>query len=110
MNKESTLKENRDFSFLYRKGKSLVTPVVVIYYRKNNRNTIRYGITTGKKIGNAVKRNRARRIIRAAFTQIIPEFKENYDFVFVARGKTPFVKSTDVKKAMLRQFRENKLI
>lgn len=110
MNKDITLKENREFSFLYRKGKSLVTPVVVIYYYKNKRNNIRYGITTGKKIGNAVKRNRARRIIRAAFLQLYPDIKGSYDFVFVARGKTPYVKSRDIKKAMLKKFKENELI
>ena len=110
MNKAYTLKENREFSFLYRRGKSLVTPVVVIYYHKNKKNNIRYGITTGKKIGNAVKRNRARRIIRAAFSEISPCIKGRYDFVFVARGKTPYVKSRDLKKAMLRSFKENELI
>lgn len=110
MNKVNTLKENREFSILYRKGKSLVTPVVVIYYRKNNKNINRFGITTGKKIGNAVKRNRARRIIRAAFSEILPTLKGSYDFVFVARVKTPYVKSRDIKKAMLRQFKDNKLV
>lgn len=110
MNEAKTLKENREFSFLYRKGKSLVTPLVVIYYRKNNCNINRYGITTGKKIGNAVKRNRARRIIRAAFEQIAPEIKGSYNFVFVARGKTPYVKSRDIKKVMKKKFRENNLI
>lgn len=110
MNKVNTLKKNREFSYLYRRGKSLVTPVVVIYYKRNNSKVSRFGITTSKKIGNAVKRNRARRIIRAAFWKISPFLKENYDFIFVARGKTPYVKSTDIKKAMLRQFKENKLI
>lgn len=110
MNKVNTLKENREFSLLYRKGKSLVTPVVVIYFRKNNKSINRFGITTGKKIGNAVKRNRARRIIRAAFSEISPKIKGSYDFVLVARGKTPYVRSRDIKKAMLKQFKENKLV
>ncbi len=110
MNKAKTLKENREFSFLYRKGKSLVTPLVVIYYKKNKSNVNRYGITTGKKIGNAVKRNRARRIIRAAFEELAPEIKGSYNFVFVARVKTPYVKSRDVKKAMQNKFKENNLI
>ncbi|MCH5304394.1 MAG: ribonuclease P protein component [Ruminococcus sp.] len=110
MNKVSALKENRDFSRLYRKGKSEVCPVLVTYFQKNRSDTIRFGITTGKKIGNAVKRNRARRIIRAAFRELSPMIKDGYDFVFVARGKTPFVKSSDIKKAMLKQFKENNLI
>lgn len=110
MNKADTLKLNREFSFLYRKGKTIVTPVVVVYYNKTRKNNIRYGITTGKKIGNAVKRNRARRIIRAAFKELIPEIKESYDFVLVARGKTPYVKSSDIQKVMKKMFKENNLI
>lgn len=98
------LKENRQFSYLYRRGKSFVSPVLVTYIIKNKTNNLRYGITTGKKIGNAVKRSRARRIIRAAFKQVNPYLKNGYDIVFVARGKTPYVKSTDILKAMEQHF------
>lgn len=101
-----TLKENRRFHQLYRRGKCFVSPVVVTYVLKNKTDNLRYGITTGKKIGNAVKRSRARRVIRAAFTQLTPSLKSGYDLVFVARGKTPFVKSPDVKKAMEKQLKQ----
>lgn len=94
------LKENRDFQRLYKRGKSYVSPVLVTYIAKNKNNNLRYGITTGKKIGNAVKRSRCRRIIRAAFAQVSPMLRNGYDIVFVARGKTPYVKSGDIKNAM----------
>lgn len=110
MNKVKILKENRDFHRLYRRGKSLVTPELVIYFSKNRKSETRFGITTGKKIGNAVKRNRARRIIRAAFYDISEKLKGNYDFVFVARGKTPYLKSTDINRAMAKVFKESNLI
>ncbi len=110
MNKVKILKENRDFHRLYRRGKSSVTPELVIYFSKNRNNETRFGITTGKKIGNAVKRNRARRIIRAAFYEVSETLKGNYDFVFVARGKTPYLKSMDIKKAMYKAFKESNLI
>lgn len=99
-----TLKENWDFSRLYRRGKSYVAPSLVIYALKNKTNNLRYGITTGKKIGNAVKRSRSRRIIRAAFSQIYPSLKTGYDFIFVARTKTPYLKSTDIQKDMEKLF------
>lgn len=105
-----TLKENRQFHLLYRRGKCLVSPTVVIYVLKNKSNNLRYGITTGKKIGNAVKRSRARRVIRGAFAQINPSLKTGYDFVFVARGKTPFVKSTVVKEEMEKLFAKANLL
>ena len=50
------------------------------------------GITTGKKIGNAVKRNRARRIIREAVRALLPEMRSGFDIILVARGKTPYLK------------------
>jgi ribonuclease P protein component len=101
-----TLKENRDFQRLYRKGKGFVSPVLVTYILKNKSDNLRYGITTGKKIGIAVKRSRARRVIRAAFSQLRNEIHSGYDIVFVARGKTPYVKSDVIRQAMEKQFSE----
>lgn len=99
------IKENRDYRRIYTKGRSYVSPMLVTYVLKNRSNTVRIGITTGKKTGNAVKRNRSRRVIREAFRLIAPQVKTGYDFIFVARGKTPFVKSTDIYQVMLQQFK-----
>ena len=93
-----TLKDNRDFQRLYRRGKSLVSPCVVTYVLKNKQSVSRYGITASKKIGKAVTRNRARRVIRAAVLELSAEIPLGFDLVFVARGKTPYVKSYEVKK------------
>ena len=100
MSEYITLKDNKDFSRLYKRGKSFVSPVLVTYVMKNKSDNLRFGITTGKKIGKAVRRSRARRVIRAAYYELYPQIKSGYDFVFVARGKTPYVKSTDIYKAM----------
>ncbi len=99
-----TFKSNRDFGRLYKKGKCYVNPVLVTYILKNKTNNLRFGITTGKKTGNAVKRSRCRRVIRVSFRELSQGVKLGYDFVFVARGKTPFVKSYVVKSAMKKAF------
>ena len=104
-----TLKENRDFHRLYNKGMSFVSPALVSYILKNKSDNLRYGITTGKKIGNAVKRSRARRVIRAAFKECAPKLVCGYDIVFVARGKTPFVKSTKIKIIMESHFKNARI-
>ena len=103
--KPVTLKLNKEYKRAYYRGSYKAGPLLVTYLIKNNRHMIRYGITTGKKIGNAVNRNRSRRIIRAAFRQLLDDisfsdFPEGFDFVFVAREKTPEAKSTDIYKAM----------
>lgn len=100
MDKFISICRNNDFRRLYAKGKSFVSPLVVVYVKKNRNQGLRVGITTSKKIGNAVLRNRSRRVIREAFRELAPRVKSGYDLVFVARGRTPHVKSTDVKRHM----------
>lgn len=103
------IKKDREFKFLFRKGDSVVTDAFVCYARESKRRVNRIGIVTGKKVGNAVKRSRSRRVIREAFRLIDPLLREKtqkrYDFIFVARAKTPAMKSTQVYRQM-----ENKLL
>ena len=95
-----SITRNNDFRRAYSKGKSFVSPLVVCYVRKNRLRKTRIGITTSKKVGGAVQRNRARRVIREAYRHLSPSVLPGFDLVFVARGKTPFVKSTAVEKQM----------
>ena len=78
MSEYITLKDNRDFSGLYRRGKSFVGPVLVTYVLKNKSDNLRFGITTGKKIGKAVRRTRSRRVIREAYYKLYPDIKKGY--------------------------------
>ena len=109
MQKYITLKENTDFNRVYYRGKSSAKPQLVVYSLKNRLGVCRIGITTSKKIGNAVERNRSRRIIRAAFQSVTKDYDfegKSYDFVFVARTKTKYLKSTHVEKAMVECLKE----
>lgn len=99
--------ENRDYRRIYSRGNAIVTPSLVIYISKNRQNKVRVGITTSKKIGNAVKRNRARRIIREATREILPNIKKGNDLVLVARAKTPYQKSTYIKAVLLKQLKSS---
>ena len=94
------LKENRDFRRAYSRGKSYVSPFIAVYVNKNRCNKVRLGITAGKKIGNAVSRNRAKRVITAAFRENLPKIKPEYDFVIVARTRILQVKSTVVAASL----------
>ncbi|MDE6732801.1 MAG: ribonuclease P protein component [Oscillospiraceae bacterium] len=98
------IKSNRDFSYLFRKGDSTVNYAFVCYMKPRRAGKNRLGVVSGKKVGNAVKRNRSRRIIREAFRLFEPIMKEKtdkrYDFVFVARAKTPTLKTQQVLSLM----------
>lgn len=99
------IKENRDFQRAYARGKYYVSPVLVTYVRKHRHEGLRVGITTSKKTGNAVKRNRSRRVIRESVRSLANRIRPGYDLIFVARAKTPFVKCGDVRRAMEQQLK-----
>ena len=89
------LKKNHEFRRLYNKGKSAVSPYFAVYCRKTGRPENRLGITTGLKLGNAVKRNRARRRLREVYRLAQPNLKQGYDLVLVARARSvngPYVR------------------
>ncbi len=99
MSRFITLKSNTDFRRAYGRGKAYTNPALVTYVVKNRAGICRIGITTSKKIGNAVQRNRARRVIREAYISQ-GELSGGYDIVFVARTKTVFKKSTEIDAVM----------
>lgn len=103
-----SINENSDFRRVYYRGKSAARPALVVYAMKNRVGICRVGITVSKKTGNSVERNRSRRIIRAAFQSVIKkeEISAGYDFVFVARTKTKFLKSTHIERAMTECLKE----
>lgn len=106
MKRTVTFNRNGDFKRLYARGKVYAAPELVIYLMKNHAGLCRMGITVGKKVGNAVGRNRAKRLIRAAYAEIEEEIAGTWDFVFVARSRTKELKSADVEGAMSRLLRD----
>ena len=110
MEKTVSLNRNQDFRRVYCKGKYASSPLLVTYVLKNKCGFNRVGITTSKKIGNAVKRNRARRILRASFAGLNENLAGNFDVVFVARKGTPLAKSYDASKEMAHHLKKLGLI
>ncbi len=80
-----TLKENRDFQRLYRRGRSMGSATLVLYARANRLGRNRLGITTGAKLGNAVTRNKMRRRVREILRLHAAELRQGYDLVAVVR-------------------------
>ncbi len=103
MLKSVVIKKNKDFLSLYNRGKTVVSPYVVIYVRKNKSGINRLGITAGKKVGGAVERNRAKRVIRAAYRQALPVLPQGLDMVIVARSAILSISSTELTKFLTGQ-------
>ena len=87
MKKTTALKLNKNFRYLYYRGGSEVTKTLVLYFKKNKIGTNRLGITVSKKVGNAVVRNRVRRLIKENYRLKEEEIRNGFDIVIVARTR-----------------------
>lgn len=105
-----SIKLNRDFKRLYYKGGCVGNDLVVVYYKKNSFKCNRLGITVGKKIGSAVKRNRVKRLIRESYRLMEDEMEKGCDIVIVARSKAAEAAYSSVYGAMRRLFKKCALI
>lgn len=86
---------------IFGRGKCVPTETVVAYACRS-RAAGKFAVVAGKKVGGAVSRNRAKRVLRAAFREISSEYslKKKTDIIFVARAKTTKVKMQAVKADM----------
>ncbi len=103
------LKQNWEFHRAYNRGVSCVAPEFVLYVSKGKKGVLRLGITAGKKLGTAVCRNRAKRVITAAFDICAPHIPTGYDCVVVARTRILSTKSNMVAANMERHLRRENL-
>ena len=95
MNPAVTVKENYEFRRIYRKGRSAVSPCLVVYCQKNRRGQSRLGVTVSTKLGHAVVRNRVRRRLREIYRLNREKMPAGYDIIIVARvraAETPYRK------------------
>ena len=96
----SALKLNHVFRRLYATG-GYANGMLVLYARPNRLGVNRVGITTGKKLGHAVVRNRTRRRLREVYRLNEAMFKPGFDIVVVARHKCISADFQKLSKAYL---------
>jgi ribonuclease P protein component len=80
-----SLKNSRQFSAVYRDGKSKANKYLVMYVLPNDQKEIRIGISVSKKVGNSIVRHRLTRLIREAYRLHKGELISGFDIVVIAR-------------------------
>jgi ribonuclease P protein component len=81
-------------------GKTYAHPLAVVTVTESSSENVRVGIITGKSIGNAVKRNLAKRRIRKIFSDHLINFQQAYDIVVIARPAISDASYEEIEKAI----------
>ena len=97
---ELTLRNQRDFSRVYNRGKSRGSRFVVVLYNKNRLGYTRTAFVASKKVGNSVQRNRSRRLMREAYRSLEKKVMPGYDIIFVARAGIDDHKEGEVERCV----------
>ena len=87
MKKYEIVKTHQEFNKIIQNGEKRKNQFYNIYIMKNNLSYSRFGIAIGKKIGNAVFRNKMKRRIRNILTNQRKEFQKGYDYIIIMKEK-----------------------
>ena len=96
-----SLKKNKDFQNVYRKGKSYANRYFVMYVLKNETEENRLGISVSKKVGNSVIRHHLTRLVREAYRLHEDMFNSGLDIVVIARGSAKDISYHQTESALL---------
>ena len=86
MKRRFRLRRSIDIKRVRRSGKSYAHPLVVLYALGTDQQRARIGVTAGTGIGNAVHRNRAKRLLRVAANNFLPRLLPGADLLLIARA------------------------
>jgi ribonuclease P protein component len=104
------LTRSTDFKRVRSSGKSYAHPLVVLYILSSDQSRMRIGVAASKAIGNAIQRNRAKRLLRAAMADLLtetgngseqyPKPVEGSDLLLVARSPLPRANFSRTREAL----------
>lgn len=98
MKKSYRIKKEKEFqTIIYKKDSYANRNFVVYIYPAEENVHFRVGLSVGKKVGNAVTRNRVKRLMRQSLFELKEEIKPNYNIVLIARPKIVGLSLEEVK-------------
>lgn len=111
MQKKLRLRNRADFNRVYRHGKSFANYQFVVYwFHKPEIEQFRLGISASKKIGNAVMRNRMRRMVKEIVRLHAAQIVDHIDMVFIVRKGATTLSYQEMEKSVMHVLKKASLI
>lgn len=101
MKKRNIVKTKRDFNYIINNGKCIKNKYYVVYSLDNNKNYDNFGISVGKKVGNAVIRNKYKRKIRSIIDIYRKDFINNKDYIIILRSSALSISFQEMKESLI---------
>jgi len=109
--RNSRVTQNRDFLRIRQQGERLAQGCLIANWNKLPEGAKpKLGVVTSRKIGGAVQRTRARRLLRESFRLHQHEFAGPIELILVARNSIAGKKFADVEKDFLTTLRRAGLL
>ena len=110
MQRKFRLTRSEDFKRVRRSGKSYAHPLLVLVAQAGDAPGLRVGVAASRGIGTAVKRNRARRLLREAMRTLLPSILPGWELLLIARPPLLSCKVFEVREALLILLRRADLV
>ena len=107
---ENRLRNESDFGRLRKSNQKLVHPLLILVRSPNELEVSRFAFPASRKVGNAVKRNRGRRLLRESIRAELTNIRPGWDCLIIVRTKTTHAGFSDVHKAVKQLLKKANLL
>jgi ribonuclease P protein component len=101
LQRQYRLRRSADLKRVRQQGESRRHPLAILIAYPNSLDKSRFAFIASRRVGNAVKRNRGRRLLREVIRLHLSEILPGYDCMFIARQALPEASYVDVETAVL---------
>lgn len=108
MKKINIIKKTEDFEKIIKNNKSYRSKYFYIYIHRHENSIYHFGLSVGKKIGNAVRRNKVKRQLKEILSK--QDYQNNFDCIIIVRKEINNHTFPEIKEELLKSLKQLKIL